>query len=180
MRRLRELRWRVIALWRRLTTSAASRQQWVWLGLDLTLERTPVNGPIGLDWREILRAEYAVNPRRYGVTAADLATPTPRRYFAGFIGDQLVAGMWVFAPPEHVLERFPPLVREAVAPSALMVDGCFTLPAFRGQSIYPAALGWLGAQARTWGVCQLVLQVRAGNRASLRGVAKAGFEMLPR
>ncbi len=58
---------------------------------------------------------------------------------------------------------------------AVMVGPCLTLPAFRGQGLYPQVLGWIAAAMADDGKGPVLIAVRRENRASLHGVLKAGY-----
>ena len=164
----------------RLTTSRSLRDEYIWLALNLDQDPRPVSGPPGLGFREISREELERDPARFGVTLSDVRHPVPRRFFAGFLADEVVYRMWVFEAHDHLLGRLPDSVRNAVLPSALAVEGSFTPPALRGRSIRPAALTWLAATARAEGMQQILLETRRTNIASIRGALKAGFKAMTR
>jgi hypothetical protein len=175
----RRIRWRLINLWMRLTTNRAYRQEFLWLAADLANGR--VNAPLapeGLRFREIPVRDLEGDPSRFGLTPTELQAPVPRRFYAGFIGDEWVYRMWTFILTRDDQVIVPVSARAALREPAVVAEGCFTRPEYRGNSIYAAALAWLADKAHSEGNRQLVLQVRRGNVASLRAVSKAGFRTL--
>jgi hypothetical protein len=64
----------------------------------------------------------------------------------------------------------------APPPGDAYVFESLTRPEVRGQGVYPFALTAIAADLGRTGIARVWIAVEAGNRASLRAVAKAGFE----
>jgi GNAT superfamily N-acetyltransferase len=83
---------------------------------------------------------------------------------------------WLIAPSENAHVRgvygnlFPPLQS-----GDALLEGAFTVPAFRGQGVMPSAMAQIAERARAFGGRHVMTFVEEGNAASLKGCAKAGF-----
>lgn len=62
-----------------------------------------------------------------------------------------------------------------LASDELFIYDCFVAPAFRGQGIYPAMIGAILEESRGAGLKRALIAVTSVNRASIRGILKAGF-----
>jgi ribosomal protein S18 acetylase RimI-like enzyme len=63
-----------------------------------------------------------------------------------------------------------------VGPSQAYVHYCETAPAARGHGIYPAVIAHAAREARDAGARDVLISSRVDNVASLRGIARAGFD----
>jgi RimJ/RimL family protein N-acetyltransferase len=62
-----------------------------------------------------------------------------------------------------------------LAPSQVEIKYCLTLPAYRGQGIYPRVLKHITEYCREQYVTDIFMAVDRDNFASIRGIEKAGF-----
>ena len=94
------------------------------------------------------------------------------RCFAAHVEGQIAACGWVSQGSAWVgeLER-----RLRLARGEVYIWDCVTLPAYRGQRLYPALLSCLLVTLRTEGVRRAWIGASLDNAASTQGIATAGF-----
>lgn len=135
-----------------------------------------VEPPEGLTFREATAQDAHSYARDIGTDspysfAARLSPAT--RCFVVTRGDLIVHSSWVTTAAAWTREirgyMTPP-------PGAAYVYESFTRPEVRGRGVYPFALRSICSWASTIGIEQVWVAVEADNPASLKAVAKAGFE----
>jgi ribosomal protein S18 acetylase RimI-like enzyme len=96
-----------------------------------------------------------------------------RRCFVARVGEDLAAYAWVSQGAEDIgeLERVITL-----QPGEAYVWDCATLPPFRRQHLYCRLLAHIAERLAAEGRVRLWIGADAGNLASIRGFARAGFE----
>ncbi len=89
-------------------------------------------------------------------------------------GSDRIAYCWSTREPEWVAEIGRLVVP---GPDEVYLYDAFTAPAWRGRGLFPAMLGRLVEYARAHGKSRALIFVLAGNRASRRGIERAGFQL---
>jgi GNAT superfamily N-acetyltransferase len=93
--------------------------------------------------------------------------------YLAFSHGNLAHVAWVCRRPEvEVTEVWGSL---ALGPDAAYAMDCRTSLLFRGQGIYPAVLQHIVQDMATEGATRVVVACESGNRASWKGIEKAGF-----
>ncbi len=124
------------------------------------------------------------------VSAMDDLEPDDRMALRNYGGDPLLAvferrfaqGDWLAISRQegalacccwvHETSRFPPAGKRRVA----VLQDCFTLPSFRGGSLYPRTLAFAARRlARDRPDLPIYVESSIYNRSSMRGIEKAGF-----
>lgn len=120
----------------------------------------------------------AIDPLARVMGMAD-HTPILRRFargkrcYAGLLADQIVTYGWVTFDEENIGELG--LKARLRAGEAYIWD-CATLPAYRGQHLYPALLAHILGALATEGISHAWLGTDADNIPSQKGVALVGFQ----
>lgn len=96
-----------------------------------------------------------------------------KRCYAGLLADQIVTYGWVTFDEEGIGELG--LKARLRAGEAYIWD-CATLPAYRGQRLYPALLAHILGALATEGISRAWLGTDADNIPSQKGVALVGFQ----
>lgn len=91
-----------------------------------------------------------------------------RTCFVATMAGSIVHYSWV-----HTGGEYPSTIR-LVAGEAL-IGPCFTLPRARGAGLYPHVLSAICADLQERGYRRVFIETDRRNRASLRGIEKAGF-----
>lgn len=88
---------------------------------------------------------------------------------------QLIAYGWITFDEELIggLD-----LRVRLLPGEAYIWDCATLPAYRGQGLYPALLGHMQCQLQNAGFQRLWIGMDADNLPSQAGVARAGFQRI--
>jgi len=95
--------------------------------------------------------------------------------YAVYISDTLAHISWLL--PASVLAIDEPRVFRAMAHEA-EITACETLPEFRGQGVYPFAIGHVCAVAKEQGVQRIFMKTNPTNAASRAGIMKAGLQLV--
>jgi ribosomal protein S18 acetylase RimI-like enzyme len=97
-----------------------------------------------------------------------------RRCYAGYVegGAVLAVYGWVSFDREHIGELNLTLY---LPRGTAYIWDCATLPAYRGQHLYPALLVYIAGVLREQGIERVWIGADADNEASNRGMARAGF-----
>jgi GNAT superfamily N-acetyltransferase len=135
----------------------------------------PSDVPILFACGEETRSGDAMRQRaiRMRMTRADLATC----YVAANDRDQPCYVQWLIGPSENKKlrdlfdDRFPMLQSDE-----MLLEGAFTLEAWRGKGIMAAAMAEIAAKAADHGARWVITFVAEENIPSLKGCKKAGFE----
>lgn len=92
-------------------------------------------------------------------------------------GDQILAYCWATQEPVEIGE-----IRCVMSPrpDEVYLYDAFTFPDYRGQNLYPALLQRVLDASRQAGLRRALIFVMSDNRASIRGVQKAGFREFQR
>ena len=119
-----------------------------------------------------------------GSYASQIGTDSPRTFverlsddtgcFIALEHDEILHASWVTRTGAWARE-----IRCYICPPAgdAYVYESFTMPRARGRGVYPYALGHIVAEMGRSGVNNVWVAVEAGNHASERAIAKAGFEL---
>lgn len=92
------------------------------------------------------------------------------RLWLATTGGSVAAGAWTVDRKSGHAAKAIPLLDQDVA-----ILDCFTLPEFRGRGIYPQLLSWVCGRLREAGTRRAWIAANERNRASIRGIEKAGF-----
>jgi len=84
---------------------------------------------------------------------------------------------YAFVTPARRYARYFPMMNSE---EALLIGPCFTEPEFRGRSIYPRVLQYIVTTLRNEGFGPFYIHTSIDNKASIRGMEKAGFRQLAR
>ena len=95
-----------------------------------------------------------------------------RRCYTAWVEGELASYGWVSFDDELVGELS---LRLRLVPGEAYIWDCATLPAFRGQHLYSALLGYILAELQTDPLCRAWIGANLDNVASQRGIAHAGF-----
>ena len=98
---------------------------------------------------------------------------TGRHCYASRVDGKLAAYGWVTFDEEAIGElglRFRLKAGEAY------IWDCATLPAYRGQLLYPALLSYIVSELRAAGLCRVWIGADTDNMVSQQGMALAGFQ----
>ncbi len=98
---------------------------------------------------------------------------TGRHCYAARVDGKLAAYGWVTFDEEAIGElgqRFRLKAGEAY------IWDCATLPAYRGQLLYPALLSYIVSELRAAGLCRVWIGADTDNLVSQQGMALAGFQ----
>jgi ribosomal protein S18 acetylase RimI-like enzyme len=96
-----------------------------------------------------------------------------RRCYGAWVGGTLVAYGWVTFDEEWIGELN---LRIRLAPGEAYIWDCATLPAYRGQRLYPALLAHISSELRAEGFRRALIGADSDNLASQRGLLLAGFQ----
>lgn len=88
--------------------------------------------------------------------------------YVGRIGGVFAGGGWVLTS-RHKAKVVPLLDGDA------SILDCFTLPTMRGRNVYPHLLATIASAFRDRGGLRVFIGVNPWNRASIKGLEKAGF-----
>ena len=94
------------------------------------------------------------------------------KLFAGLV-DGKVAGVCLVLTRD--VKRFDIV---PISDRAILITQCFTIPRYRGMGLYPTILSYTLELYRTNGYTQAYIACSTRNRASVRGIEKAGFSKL--
>jgi ribosomal protein S18 acetylase RimI-like enzyme len=95
------------------------------------------------------------------------------RCYAAWVEGTLAAYGWVTYDEEGIGELG---LRLRLAPGEAYIWDCATLPAYRGQRLYPALLVYISNELRAEGVRQALIGADSDNLASQKGMLRAGFQ----
>jgi ribosomal protein S18 acetylase RimI-like enzyme len=98
-----------------------------------------------------------------------------RRCYGAWVDGALVAYGWVTFDEEEIGELG---VRVRLAPGEAYVWDCATLPAYRGQHLYPALLTHISRELYVEGFERILIGADTDNLPSQRGMMRAGFQPL--
>lgn len=98
-----------------------------------------------------------------------------RRCYGAWVDGALVAYGWVTFDEEEIGELG---VRVRLAPGEAYVWDCATLPAYRGQRLYPALLSYISRELRAEGFERVLIGADTDNLPSQQGMIRAGFQPL--
>ena len=113
--------------------------------------------------------------------AMNLADPAPimRRFergkwcYAGLLADEIITYGWVTFDEEGIGELD---LKARLRPGEAYIWDCATLPAYRGQRLYPALLEHILGALSAEGISRAWLGTDADNLPSQKGVALVGFQ----
>ncbi len=97
---------------------------------------------------------------------------TGRRCYAARVEGTLTTFGWVTFDEEEIGEIG---LRIRLTEGEAYIWDCVTVPAYRGQRLFPALLASIANELRTEGLTQIWVGADDDNRASQRGIALAGF-----
>lgn len=97
---------------------------------------------------------------------------TGRRCYAAFVEGRLAAYGWVSFDREEIGELG---ICIRLLPGEAYIWNCATLPAYRGQRLYPALLAYMISELHAEGLRRIWIGADADNVASQVGIAQAGF-----
>ena len=80
--------------------------------------------------------------------------------------------------PFLLSEKIRPYIVIPLYSNEAYIWDCFTSPRFRGQGIYPKALIETCEMLKRGGVKKVLILVNSTNKASIRGIEKAGFKKI--
>lgn len=112
---------------------------------------------MGLDAPALTLARFAAGKRCYGA----------------WVDGQLAAYGWVTFDEEGIGELG---LRLCLSPGEAYIWDCATLPAYRGQRLYPALLAHVIRMLRAEGVRQVLIGADTDNLASQQGFVLVGFQ----
>ena len=95
------------------------------------------------------------------------------RCYAGFVRDALANYGWVSFGEEWISELATHI---RLGPDEAYIWDCATLPAFRGQGLYPALLGHISRELRDEGLRRVWIGTDYGSLDSQKGIVRAGFQ----
>lgn len=98
-----------------------------------------------------------------------------RRCYGAWVGGALVAYGWVTFDEEEIGEL---RVRVRMSSGEAYVWDCATLPAYRGQHLYPALLTHISRELRAEGFERILIGADSDNLPSQQGMLRAGFQPL--
>ena len=98
---------------------------------------------------------------------------TGRRCYVALVGGALAAYGWVSFEEEEIGEL---QLRIRLAQGEAYIWDCATLPAYRGQRLYPALLAYIVSDLRAEGLRRIWIGADSDNLASQTGMALAGFQ----
>lgn len=98
-----------------------------------------------------------------------------RRCYGAWVDGALVAYGWVTFDEEEIGEL---RVRVRMSPGEAYVWDCATLPAYRGQHLYPALLTHISRELRVEGFERILIGADTDNLPSQQGMLRAGFQPL--
>ena len=96
-----------------------------------------------------------------------------RRCYAGLIEGKIAVYGWVTFDEERIGEIGLSIHMQA---GEAYIWDCATLPAYRGQLLYPALLAYIVSELRAAGLCRVWIGADTDNMASQQGTALAGFQ----
>lgn len=95
-----------------------------------------------------------------------------RRCYGAWVAEALVAYGWVTFDEEGIGELG---LRLRLAPGEAYIWDCATLPAYRGQRLYPALLRHICRELRNEGFQRVLIGADSDNFPSQKGMVLAGF-----
>lgn len=96
-----------------------------------------------------------------------------RRCYIASVAGALASYGWVSFDEEVIGELG---LRLRLAPGEAYIWDCATFPAYRGQRLYPALLGYTLRDLRAEGLCRVWIGADSDNLASQKGMFLAGFQ----
>ncbi len=96
-----------------------------------------------------------------------------RRCYIARVAGVLAAYGWVSFDAESIGELG---LRLHLAPGEAYIWNCATLPAYRGQRLYPALLGYIVRELHSEGLRRVWIGADSDNLASQKGMILAGFQ----
>ena len=96
-----------------------------------------------------------------------------RHCYIAHVAGILAAYGWVSFDEQEIGELG---LRLRLMPGEAYIWDCATLPAYRGQRLYPALLGWMVRHLQSEGLRRLWIGADSDNVASQKGMARAGFQ----
>lgn len=90
-----------------------------------------------------------------------------------FVGGRLAHISWLLSAAAARMET-PPVLR--LRDNQAEITACETLPEFRGKGIYGLAIGQIFGVARQQGILRIYMKTAWRNKASQRGILKAGLQ----
>lgn len=101
----------------------------------------------------------------------------PTGYLATTIDDSPCYMQWLIPSSENIrIQQFFRGIFPLLKPDEALMEGAYTLPAFRGQRIMSSAMAQIAEQGLNVGARWAITFVGHGNIASLKGCHQAGFE----
>ncbi len=115
--------------------------------------------------------------------AMGLADPAPvlerftrqRRCYGAWVDGALVTYGWVTFDEERIGELG---LWVRLSPGEAYIWDCATLPAYRGQNLYPALLAYISKELRREGFQRILIGADTDNLLSQKGMARAGFQQV--
>jgi GNAT superfamily N-acetyltransferase len=144
--------------------------------MDLPPSKLVTSRVPDLVFEEASTADVVRRPRRHASYGTDTDTRLARgdRCVVGLRDGDIVYHNWISFDADLIARRCPGIGR--IAGTAYAYDG-YTAPEWRGLSIQPAALSWIGRWA-TDRASRLLLSIEPDNVRSVRAAEKAGFRIL--
>ena len=145
----------------------------------LDLEGTLPDGPRPRCQAQFGRVDAeAVPTLAQAMGLADPSLPLERfaagkRCYGAWVDGQLAAYGWVTFDEEKIGELG---LRVRLSPGEAYIWDCATLPAYRGQRLYPALLAHISRALRAEGFRQILIGADTDNLASQQGFLLAGFQ----
>ncbi len=139
----------------------------------------PTAGAAGASLRRIgavadLSAADLAALRDYGgdgyLDAARARLEAAWTFFLVDLDGRAAGGGWALTPATGLAAKVVPIVD-----GELVIIDCFTFPACRGRNAYPHMLAGVAEHHRDAGDQRAWIFTRGHNRASIRGIEKAGF-----
>jgi ribosomal protein S18 acetylase RimI-like enzyme len=100
---------------------------------------------------------------------------TGRQCYAGWVAEQMVVYGWVSFKEELIGEL---RLQLRLHPGEAYIWDCATLPAYRGQYLYSALLGYILRELRAEQLGRVWIGANLDNEPSQRGIARAGFQRI--
>ncbi|HEY7358958.1 MAG TPA: GNAT family N-acetyltransferase [Ktedonobacterales bacterium] len=95
------------------------------------------------------------------------------RCYGAWVDGTLAAYGWVTFDEEQIGELG---LRVRLPPGEAYIWNCATLPAYRGQHLYPALLTYISRELRREGFQRILIGADSDNLPSQKGMARAGFQ----
>jgi ribosomal protein S18 acetylase RimI-like enzyme len=145
----------------------------------LSLEGTLPDAPRPRLAAQFARVDAEAAPLLARAMGLDDPAPVLQRFarqcrcYGAWVDGALAAYGWVTFDEERIGELG---VRFRLAPGEVYIWDCATLPAYRGQRLYPALLGYIVKELQTEGLQLAWIGADTDNLASQKGFRLAGFQ----